>query len=330
MHRSEGIFRWLKAIPAALAVLAGSCTLTDVTIPAGEDVVAVAAVLRTDAPVQSIILHRSLNGRDVRGVAGASVVVSGDNGRTVTFTEGSEECYRYSSVYFETQPGVVEASCYQSSETEGAWVAPGIAYRLRVETTDGRVIQGRTRVPGRFSLARLPFTRQEAGRVNAVCALAPGRALPVAWTRSDSAWSYVAPLRLFNLRDALAAGGLDTDIPDPLELVGLAISQEDTTIVLPTEFGVFDRFQYDNGALAAIQTGLPDGVLAEMVIAAADRNYVNAIRGGSFNPSGPIRISSVSGDGVGVFGSVVPLYVRVRVMTDAAARRSGVPLCPVP
>lgn len=328
MRRSEVISRWLKAAPAALAVWAGGCTLTDVTIPAGEDVVAVEAILRTDAQVQTVILHRSLNGRDVKGVTGASVVVAGDNGRTVTFMEGAEECYRVSSAYFEERPGTVEATCYGSSATEGAWVTPGTVYRLRVQTPDGKVIQGRTRVPGRFSLSRLPFTRFEVGRANAVCALAPGRPLPVAWTHSDSAWSYVAPLRLFNLRDALAEGGLDTDIPEPLELVGLAISQEDTTIVFPTEFGVFDRFQFDNGALAAIQTGLPDGVLAEMVVAAADRNYVNGIRGGSFNPSGPIRISSVSGDGVGVFGSIVPLYVRIRVMTEAAARRTGIPLCP--
>lgn len=39
-------------------------------------------------------------------------------------------------------------------------------------------------------------------------------------------------------------------------------------------------------------------------IAAGDRNYVNWLRGGRFNPSGMIRVPSVHGDGTGVFGSV--------------------------
>lgn len=327
MYRSEGISRWLRAAPAALLLAAGACTLTDVTIPPSEDVVVVEAVLRTDAEVQSVLLHRSLSGRDVEGVPGARVTVTGENGRTVVLQESTEPCYHFSALYFEERGGSVQATCYVSSNADGQWVVPGAVYRLRVETPDGGVIQGRTRVPGRFNLRRIPFSREEGTRSLAGCALPPNRTIQVTWTRSDSAWSYVAPLRIFDLKEALAATGVRVDIPNPLELTGLAISEEDTTIALPTEFGVFDRFQFDNGALAAIQSGFPEDVLAELVVAAADRNYVNAIRGGNFNPSGPVRISSVSGDGVGVFGSIVPLYASVRVMTEATARRFDLPIC---
>jgi hypothetical protein len=94
---------------------------------------------------------------------------------------------------------------------------------------------------------------------------------------------------------------------DPLRLFGLAISNTDTTIAFPAEFGVFDRFDADlTETLAAIQGGLPPGVEAEVVIAAADRNYVNWERGGAFNPSGFVRVPSVFGDGTGVFAAILP------------------------
>ena len=310
----------------ALAALP-ACTLTDVTIPDSEEVVSVEAVLRTDATVQTVILHRSLNGRDVEGVPGARVTVAAPGGRTITFTEGQAECYRYSSLYFDERPGSIAARCYMSSAGEGAWVHPGTVYRLRVEMPDGRVIQGRTRVPGAFSLSGLPFATRADGRVNALCALPPKTLLPVAWTRSDSASGYVAPLRIFDLRDALAAQGVEVEIPNPLELNGIAVTGSDTTILLPAEFGVFERFEYESEALTTLQTGFPDLVLAELVVAAIDRNYLNGVRGGTFNPSGQVRVSSVSGDGVGVFGSITPLYLRIRVMTEVSARRIRLPLC---
>ncbi|HEX8211339.1 MAG TPA: DUF4249 family protein [Longimicrobium sp.] len=316
-----------RFVRLAPLLLAGACTLAGVTLPAGEEVVAVEAVLRTDAPVQTIVLHRSLDGRDVRGVAGARVTVTAQGGRTITFQESTQACFRVNGDYFKEEPGSVKASCYLSSAEEGSWVRPGAVYLLRVETPDGGVIQGRTRVPGAFGLAGLPFTTRVEARASARCALSPGRILPVTWTRADSAWSYIAPIRIFDLRAALARGGIQAAIPDPLELVGLAISEEDTTIALPSEFGVFDRFEYDNAALAALQSGFPDGVVAEMVVAAADRNYVNGVRGGRFNPSGPVRISSVSGDGVGVFGSLVPLYLRVHVQPEAVSTKTGITRC---
>jgi hypothetical protein len=316
-----------RSLHLAPILLAGACTLADVTLPAGEEVVAVEAVLRSDVTVQTVVLHRSLDGRDVRGVADASVTVTGPDGRAVVFQESGQECFRVPGDYFEEKPGSVKASCYRSSADEGLWVRPGAVYRLRVGTPDGRVIQGRTRVPGEFALAGLPFTARAGLRGSTLCALAPGRILPVSWTRSDSAWSYIAPIRIFDLRAALARTGVQAAIPDPLELVGLAISERDTTIALPSEFGIFDRFEYDNAALSVLQSGFPDGVVAELVVAAADRNYVNGVRGGRFNPSGPVRISSVSGDGVGVFGSLVPLYVRIRVQPDEVSTTTGLARC---
>ncbi|CAA9308270.1 MAG: hypothetical protein AVDCRST_MAG68-1029 [uncultured Gemmatimonadetes bacterium] len=309
------------------ALLAG-CELTEVTIEPGEEVVAVEAVLRTDTDIQGIILHSSLDGRDVRGVTGAHVTVTG-NGRTFVFEEEGTDCYHFSATYFRERPGSVNATCYQSLREDGFWLTAGQEYRLRVDLPDGRVIQGRTRVPGTFALTGLPFVRTQRMRGVAECAVPPGTLQRLSWSRADSAWSYIAPIRIFGIRAALARDSVVAEIPDPLELVGLAISEEDTDIILPSEFGVFDRFQYDSEALAALQQGFPEGVLVELMVAAADRNYVNAVRGGRFNPSGPVRISSVAGDGVGVFGSLVPLYVRMRVLRRETARLFGIPICPI-
>ncbi len=114
------------------------------------------------------------------------------------------------------------------------------------------------------------------------------------------------------------------DPPDELDLLGLAIGAADTTIVFPQEFGVFDRFTVDRDLLLALQEGLPAGARADVLVAAGDRNFVNWVRGGNFNPSGQVRVPSVTGDGTGVFGSLV---VRGRTLLTEPDG-TGIPSCP--
>src|SRR5690606_33057434 len=111
-----------------------------------------------------------------------------------------------------------------------------------------------------------------------VCSLPPSTLLEVVWSSSAGAWSYLAEARITGLRDAFRPAGIDA--PDVLELTGVAISERDTTVVIPAELGLFERFDADQEVLLALQTGFPAGVAVEMVVAAADRNYVNAVRGG--------------------------------------------------
>ena len=65
-----------------------------------------------------------------------------------------------------------------------------------------------------------------------------------------------------------------------------------------------------------------------MSIAAADRNYVNWVRGGNFNPSGQVRVPSVRGDGTGVFAATVVRSLRVFAAPPGAPY--DLPLCPEP
>jgi hypothetical protein len=169
---------------------------------------------------------------------------------------------------------------------------------------DGAELTGATVVPGDFNLIQ-PAT--------ATCALSPATRFEVQWTTSPGAWVYAAETYLHGLRQILAQQGIMIE-EDPLRLFGLAVSNSDTTISFPNEFGLFDRFDSDlTEALVAIQGGLPNAVVADVVIAATDRNYVNWERGGNFNPSGPVRIASIRGAGTGVFGSMVVKSFRIRV-----------------
>ncbi|HEX2202944.1 MAG TPA: hypothetical protein VHG91_06590 [Longimicrobium sp.] len=303
---------WKGAAALALAAAAGGCTLTDVTVAPGEDRVVVEAVMRSDAVSQQVLLHRTLDGRFAEGVPGAEVsVVDVRTGQQYRFDEGGV-CYSIDPRYVESDSLDFRGTCYVTPPTMGEWVRPGTLYELRVRTPAGEEMRGRTTVPGVF-VWRSPRPFPSDDEVS--CELPPNTALPLAWTRAQGAWSYVAQLRIAGLRDALAPQGVDA--PNVLELTGLAVSEADTTILLPTEFGVFDRFEIDQDVLVAIQGGFPPRVDLDVVVAAADRNYVNGVRGGSFNPSGPVRVSSIAGDGVGVFGSLVPITGRIRVRTGA-------------
>jgi hypothetical protein len=303
---------------AAAVLLLGGCTIADVTVPAGEDRLVVEAVLRTDFARQTLLLHRSVREQASVGEPGAQVVVVTGTGREIVFRETSDPCYTMGPGY-EGAEVAVGVTCYASPPEDGRWVQPGQAYELRVQTARGEVARARTVVPGAFSVNGIR-TASRNDRAEPACSLTPSTPLPVSWTPSPGAWGYLAPLTIFGLSGTLPPS---LQAPDPMELVGVSVSASDTTLVLPGEFGVFDRFDYNQDLLRALQLGLPAETAARVVIAAADRNYINGVRGGNFNPSGQVRISSIVGDGVGVFGSLTPLVFLIDVGTSAG----GLPRC---
>jgi hypothetical protein len=61
------------------------------------------------------------------------------------------------------------------------------------------------------------------------------------------------------------------------------------------------------------------------LIAAVERNYVNWVRGGNFNPSGLVRVSSLRGAATGTFGGVSVREFQVLSSTDPIL---SVPDCP--
>ena len=214
---------------------------------------------------------------------GTPLATAGDNqdpnwspdGLRIAFQQTQLACYAFDPAYLTVDtPIEIRGTCYASAPAAGRWVTPGATYELTVRTTRGEEARGRTVVPGDFALRGLPESR-ENDTPPVACILPPETPLPLTWSRSEGAWGYIAPLRISGLREVLPPS---YNAPDPLELVGVSVSSSDTSLVLPGEFGVFDRFSYNQDLLRLLQAGLPAGTFARVVVAAADRT-VRPVRG---------------------------------------------------
>ena len=293
-----------RFVPTFLLVpLLAGCELTSVVIADVSDVAVAEVYLRAGEPSHIALVYRTFPGEpEPIGIPGATVVVRDESGGELAFTPRLSEA--------ECVADFAGVRCYVATDPDG-FVRPGAAYALEIVLPDGRRLEGRTTVPGDFRILA-PGAEE--------CAL-DTTALDVVWSRSDGAWAYQIDAVFRGLAAGLAERGVESP-PDSLRLLGLAISAEDTTIAFPAEFGVFDRFELDRDLLLALAQGLPDGARADIVVAAGDRNFANWVRGGNFNPSGQVRVPSITGDGTGAFASLVQ---RRRVLL--ADTTAGLPRC---
>jgi hypothetical protein len=286
------------ALLLAAALGSGGCQLDEVSVALPKDVlVAEAFVLVGDGEDQATaFLHWTLGTRPARDLVRASVVLLVNDTLEVSLEpDGEAECLMPGSA------DRVEGACFTASPGSEEAFAPGSRLELEVRLGDELELKGGSVIPQGMSVTRprLP-----------ACALPPGRNLEITWTRSPGAWAYYAETTIWNLRRALEPMGIQAEA-DSIALVGLAISESDTTIAFPREFGIFNRGVLQQEVALALQQGLPPGAVAEVTVAALDRNWVNWVRGGSFNPSGTVRIPSLRGDGFGVLASAVRRNVAI-------------------
>jgi hypothetical protein len=292
---------------------ATGCELSDVALASSEDLLIAEVFIESDeGPGRAYaFVHRTIGAEVEPSVPGVDITLSGPGGSvTLLETDGPEECL------VETSALLVAGTCYRLDTLPDGFAGPGDRVEIMIRTLDGRTLRGSTTLPEDLSL-QLP-----APGVGE-CLLAPDTSFAVRWSEAAGTWAYVGDVFIEGLADVMAERGIDAELrEDPLHLIGLAISSADTSLVFPSEFGVFDRIHLDREIALLIQPGLPSGTSASVTIAATDRNYVNWVRGGSFNPSGSIRIPSLDGDGTGVFASMVTRTFRV--LTDGSA---GTPSC---
>jgi hypothetical protein len=298
----------------AVALLApAACSLEEITVVDVEDVV-VAEVyvnLDPDSTVSRVwaYLHRTVGtGSSGDELAGAAIRVSRPDGLTLALRDTLMD------LCVALGPETPAGACFVADSADVVRLRPGDVLELEVDLPDGGTLSSGTQVPASFDLEG----------VAPVCRLAPDAIMPLSWSVARGAWSYLNQASIRGLPTALAAEGIEFD-QDPFFLLGLAISETDTTTAFPSEFGLFDRFSLDADVSLRLQRGLPEGVEAEVSISAVDANYVNWVRGGNFNPSGQVRVPSVRGDGTGVFASSVIRRFEVSVTDDTAA---GLPDCP--
>lgn len=311
--------RALGVLAAGMILTAAGCELEEVTIVDPTDVV-VAEVHLQIPDVQeggarlTAFLHRTL-GPDggSRPVPGARVTVARSDGVTVELAEtGIDRCVV-------TTPIDGTGTCLFAAPEAARVFGPGDTLTLRIDLAGGGVLRSQSVVPGFFHLV--------APSSGAGCLLPPDTVTTLRWTASPGAWAYVNEANIHGLPAALAPRGIVVDgTKDPLYLLGLSVSAQDTTIVFPAEFGLFNRFELDQALALQLQRGLPAAVASTVTITAADRNYVNWVRGGNFNPSGQVRVPSIRGDGTGVFGTTV--IRRLQVVTPGAGAEA-LPACPL-
>ena len=311
-NRFRDLLRFLCL--AAPAVLAG-CDIDEVTIVEIENVViAEIYVNLAEDPTENEIrayLHHSVGafGSGVDELPNAQIVVRRPDGLTLNFVEDVIK------VCLDSLPTVGSGVCFLADPAQTPSLSPGDLLEVEVTFVDGATLFGAARVPSSFQIEGMPT----------VCRLDPNTLLPISWSKSEGAWAYFNETSILGLPAALEPEGIVVE-DDPLELLGLSISDEDTTIVFPSEFGIFDRFDLDQDLSTRLQEGLPDSTTAEVSITAVEGNFVNWQRGGNFNPSGQVRVPSLIGDGTGVFGATV----NRRFFVFSSARMDSMPDCPMP
>jgi hypothetical protein len=303
--------RELVLLATAALAFAG-CELEEVTVVDLVDVaVAETYVVIREDPAQNRVrafLHGTTAGGapNLRTFEDARVRVTRSDGLVLDFgIVPVRECV-------DSLPPGATGTCFAADTALVRLISPGDALELRITFAGGEAMSA-VRVPGAFR-----FTGS-----GAQCRLVPDTSFDLVWSRSAGAWAYVSETLIEGLAAALEPEGIAAD--DPLYLLGLSVSAQDTTIAFPSEFGLFDRFDLDRALAVRLQRGLPDATYSRISVAAVERNYVNWVRGGSFNPSGAVRVSSLRGDATGVFAAAV---VRDLVVITSASPLAGVADCP--
>ena len=288
-----------------------ACELTDVElVDFTEVVVAEVYVTVKDVPVLNRLrafIHGTAPGSQPSSQTFDDALVTvtdGDGVASVLGLSAIDECVS-------DRPEDSSGTCFAADFALTASFEGGETLTVEVILADGRTLSGSTRIPGEFRV----------DGVGGVCRVLPDTRLPLRWSRSNNASAYLSEAYVTGLPEALASEGIEA--PESLYLLGLSISETDTTVVFPREFGVFDRFDPAKDLAVRLQDGLPAGAIADVAITAVEQNYVNWVRGGSFNPSGTVRVSSLVGDGSGVFGAAVTRRFTILSSADTTAG----PLC---
>lgn len=286
---------WWALLVGAL----GACELTEVTIPDGEPVVVVHAILRSGDPVLTVIVEEALTGRqfaDDNGrvlplesppipIAGARV--------TMTSLTGRDSTSRRVVLREDSLPGVYQ---HGTQFAPSVPFMPGDSVRLRVETNDGRIVVGVTRLPrlrdlavwfGRDSTERREQFNRDRDTLRIAAVPAVGRALQLEVSADGAA-------------------------PDEF-----AIYFFTDTMGVSFPGSLINPFEGDSGA-----TVFRAGRVYGLSVALVDQNYYDFVRSGNDPLTGRGFINHLEG-GIGVFGAMQVVQYRVDAVADVDDPHEG-------
>ena len=245
MRRSFGSTCTLAALLASVP----ACELQEITVARSEDVVVAEVYLSSDIDGVSgtAWIHRTLGNAGSRQEMSAADVFLRAESRVSTVRLRPAEP---SVCAGDELPDDFPGSCFFAGPLDPRYFGPGSFVEVIIRLPDGGRITGQTRVPGRYELLSPRTNRRR------MCSVEPARRLTVEWTRAEGAWAYISETQIINLTAALEDTNIEVE-EDPLLLVGLSISETDTTIVFPSEFGLFDRPNLGRDLALVLQEGLP-------------------------------------------------------------------------
>jgi|TARA_B110000263_G_scaffold48726_1_gene40527 hypothetical protein len=254
-------------------------------------------------------LHRVLGSKDYGPVLGADITLtSGD--RSVILVKDPDRTSTCIPEWVQRETSDISGSlgtCYRLQELLSA--VPGEAIQVSIKDGGVSALFGQTTLPGDFTMKTPRNSRK-------FCTVQRDQILELSWSESQDAWAYVVEANVWDLDDVYNYLPEEDRPPQPLNLVGLSISSDDTKMRFPSEVGLFDRYGLHRDVFLQLQVGLPESTTADISVAAVDRNFVNWARAGKFHPSGQIRTPSLLGkSGTGVIASY--LRKNFKVLADS-------------
>jgi hypothetical protein len=311
----------------ALCVLASACELTDISLPPAQPVLVISSVLNTAKTEQFVVVEDSKSGTDGGVIFAGGFIPDfppsspvSDAVVTLTHTSPGPDCTQPTVVFEELPPyddGVTDYGSGRYVTSDLCELRPNDVITLEVRAPDGRVVRGRTRIPG-------------AQQIGVGVKQAPtGTPDTMALNRlNDSLWIDVEPiaaraLQLEVLRTDLRQTERTTPRSDPapgLVTVARGVFPHRTTtdtmsMMLPGSALVLNG----NDGQPLFRAGLYHAA----TLAVTDTNYYDFTRSGSDDFTGRGFINHLEG-GIGVFGSVSPVTSIVRVASDFLDSREGI------
>ena len=294
----------MKRIGAfTVALFAAGCVIReDIPAPPGQPSVIAQMVLNTASPVQSLILERSDGAASRTPLNGANVTLThltpdaSCTAPVVTLQEVSED----------VTYGLISLQLDRYQTTSLCSLHPGDRVALRIETPQGEVVTGTTRIPGPGDLNI---------RIGSTTAGSAGQVLPLDRTRDSMRVMVNTPQFAQGLQiEVLRKGGNPRRTPSFNLPTSPAFDITTDTMHAAIAGSLLDPFEG--------RTLFHAGVLYLFSVAATDTNYYDFVRSGDNPLTGRGFINHLS-SGIGVFGSVAPQTYEMPVRAPQQDTREG-------
>ena len=300
-----------------LLAAATACEFGETTIPQGDPIVAIHAVMRRDLNRQWVLVEQTLTGAEaddsLRDVIPGNPPLVPVTGASVVVTNLSMPDDPCGAVFFLEEPLV------PSVDTSAGlyWGPPGCptmrtgdTLQLRVETADGDTVMGTTEVPGAESMilrvgsqstpvpGQMLRMNRDVDTLKAEVVIAAGRAIQIEVGTPDSAGTVRTDFAMFVDSTVITIPG---NLPNFLA----GILGEESTAESEDAEPVFAAGRYYDATVALF-----------------DDRYFDYARSGNMRLSGRGFVNNLVG-GMGVFGSMLAAIGRLEVVGELDDAREG-------